>query len=217
MNDDGLYESIRSETVVLSLTSASSAVGRILPSAPDIHTVTIIDAQRTAPTLSLLPPAAVTEGDARNVRAVLTGALDEPVEVLLTVTGGDADLADYSTPATLRVTIPAGDTSVAFVITATIDNLYEGAPETVVLTLSVPNNVITVADPVQTLTIMDLGTTPILSLEVPTEVRENVGVLVLTATLDGELDVSVPITLSASGTAIDGDDYTFPSSLTISG
>ena len=215
VNDDGLYEGLESEKVVLRLTSASSAVGEILPSAPDVHTVTIIDAQRTAPTLSLEPPAAVTEGGARNVRAVLTGALDEPVEVLLTVTGGDADTADYTLPTTLRVTIPAGDTSVVFEITATIDNLYEGATETVELTLSVPNNGITVANPVQTLTIMDLDTQPILSLEVPTEVRENVGVLVLTATLDGELDVSVPITLSASGTAIDGDDYTFPASLTI--
>ena len=214
VNDDGLYDGLESETVVLRLTSASSAVGRILPSAPDVHTVTIIDAQRTAPTLSLEPPAAVTEGGARNVRAVLTGALDESVEVLLTVTGGDADTADYSTPATLRVTIPAGDTSVAFEITATIDNIYEGAPETVELTLSVPNNGITVTNPVQTLTIMDLDPTPTLSLSGVMNVAEGAGTLTLTATLDGELDVSVPITLSTGGTA-DGDDYTFPSSLTI--
>ena len=217
-NDDGLYDGSTPETVVLRLTSASSALGAILPSSPTEHTVMIVMDAQSQPTLSLEPPAAVTEDEARTVEAVLTGALDEDLEVLLEVTpGGDANPADYTLPTTLRVTIPAGETRVAFVITAARDNIYEGEPETLILTLSAPNGGVVDGTLEQTLTIMDLDIQPTLSLEGVMNVSEGAGTLTLTANLDGVLDVPVPITLSAGpgGTAIEGTDYTLPSSLVI--
>ena len=204
---DSVYDGSAPETVLLTLSSARNAVGTIARGTITAHTVMIDDVQTTAPMLSLDPITAVTEGDARTVEAVLTGALDEPVEVLLTVTGGDATTADYRTPAMLRVTIPAGETRVAFVITAAVDGIYEGAPETLELTLSTTNGEVKEGDLVRTLTIMDGDDLPTLSLEGVTDVPEGVGTLILTARLSGVLDVDVDVTLAVGG-AVTTADYT---------
>ena len=204
---DSVYDGSAPETVLLTLSSASNAVGTIALGATTVHTLTITDAQPTAPTLSLEPDApSVTEGGSVIFTATLTGALDEPVEVLLTVTGGDATTADYRAPAMLRVTIPAGETRVAFVITAAVDGIYEGAPETVEFTLSAPNGEVTGTALEQTLTIMDGDDLPTLSLEGVTDVPEGVGTLILTARLSGVLDVDVDVTLAVNE-AVYMDDY----------
>ena len=212
-DNDDLYDGSAPETVVLRLKSASSTLGDILPSTPDEHIVMITDAQKTAPTLSLEQPAAVTEGNSRDVVARLTGdALDEDLVVLLEITG---DTADYTTPTMLRVTIPAGEFMATFTIMATADGIYDGDPETLILNLSAPNGGVTNGVLQRMLTIMDLDTQPTLSLEGVMDVSEGAGTLTLTARLDGALDTPVQITLSTGGTATEGDDYTFPSSLTI--
>ena len=205
---DSVYDGSAPETVTLTLSSASNAVGTIALGATIIHTVTITDLQKVAPTLSLEPDApSVTEGGSVIFTATLTGALDEPVEVLLTVTtGGDANPDDYTLPTTLLATIPAGETRVAFVITAAVDGIYEGAPETVVFTLSAPNGEVTGTALEQTLTIMDGDDLPTLSLEGVTDVPENVGTLILTARLSGVLDVDVDVTLAVNE-AVYMDDY----------
>ena len=205
------------ETVILTLSSASNAVGTIALGATTVHTLTIDD-QQDQPTLSLeLSAPSVTEGGSVIFTATLTGALDEPVEVLLAVTGGDANPDDYTLPTTLLATIPTGATTVAFVITANTDGIYEGDPETLILTLSTTSSAVMNGNLVRTLMIMDLDTQPTLSLEGVTDISEVAGTLTLTARLDGVLDIPVQITLSAGtgGTATEGIDYTLPSSLEI--
>ena len=215
---DSVYDGSAPETVLLTLSSASNAVGSIARGTITAHTVTIDDLQKVAPTLSLEPDApSVTEGGSVIFTATLTGALDEPVEVLLTVTGGDANPDDYTLPTTLLATIPTGATTVAFVITANTDGIYEGDPETLILTLSTTSSAVMNGNLVRTLMIMDLDTQPTLSLEGVTDISEVAGTLTLTARLDGVLDIPVQITLSAGtgGTATEGIDYTLPSSLEI--
>ena len=108
-----------------------------------------------------------------------------------------------------------GETSVEFDITAAVDGIYEGDPETLILTLSTTNSTVLNGNLVRTLTITDLDTQPTLSVEGVMNVSEGAGTLTLTARLDGALNIPVPIMLSTGGTATENEGYTFPSSLTM--
>ena len=107
---DSIYEFTETiEFVILTLS------GPAVTGAVDRVTVTITD-DDPVPTVSLeLSSESVTEGSVVTVSAELSGAYPAPVEVLFEIVGVSVDLTDYSTPSSLRVTIPAGDTLVSFV------------------------------------------------------------------------------------------------------
>ena len=209
--DDNLAE--ETENLTIGISSVEYG-GNQLQS--DARFELLITDDESRPTLSLeLSELSVDEGSGVTVTAVLSGAFAEDVEVLLEVVGGTADTADYSTPAILLDTIPARETRVAFVITATMDRIYEGLfAETLQLRLSVPARPTTISAMVQTLTINDLETLPNLSLNGAVDVGEETGILRLTVDLSGPLDENVELTLTVGGD-VNTDDYSLTPTLTI--
>ena len=209
--DDNLAEDIENLTIGFSSVEYG---GNQLQSEVSFE-LTITD-DELRPTLSLeLSELSVDEGSGVTVAAVLSGPFAEGVEVLLEIVGGTADTADYSTPTILLDTIPAGETRVAFVITAAVDGIYEGlVAETLELRLSIPARGATIPAAVRTLTINDLETLPTLSLNGAMDVGEESGILRLTVDLSDPLDENVELTLAVSGD-VNTDDYSLTPTLTI--
>ena len=205
---DGIYEFTETiEFVILTLS------GPAVTGAVDRVTVTITD-DDPVPTVSLeLSSESVTEGSVVTVSAELSGAYPAPVEVLFEIVGVSVDLTDYSTPSSLRVTIPAGDTLVSFVLTATVDGLYEVMSETLELRLRVPSNAVQVTGGVQTLTIVDTDSEPTVSLEpVNPSVKEGDSVVV-DAVLSGAQVDAVEVLLELTDVTASGSDYITPTTL----
>ena len=204
--DDDLDEVDEMFTVTLS----GGSSGVLLTAS--VATVTILDDD--VPTLSLeLSSESVIEGAGVTVSAVLSSSYTDTVEVLFEVVGGSAEFADYSTPSSLRVTIPVGATRASFVLTATADLMYEATDETLTLRLSLLSGGVRLTGAVQTLTIIDDGPVPTVSLELSSaSVVEGVGV-----TVSAELSVvyasEVEVLLEIVGGSAEFADYLTPSTL----
>ena len=204
--DDDLDEVDEMFTVTLS----GGSSGILLTAS--VATVTILDDD--VPTLSLeLSSESVIEGAGVTVSAVLSSSYTDTVEVLFEVVGGSAEFADYSTPSSLRVTIPVGATRASFVLTATADLMYEATDETLTLRLSLLSGGVRLTGAVQTLTIIDDGPVPTVSLELSSaSVVEGVGV-----TVSAELSVvyasEVEVLLEIVGGSAEFADYLTPSTL----
>ncbi|AUV86140.1 tandem-95 repeat protein [Vibrio campbellii] len=127
---DGTYEGAESFTVTIKdVDGADAAIG-----ANDNASVVINDAQQ-APTVSIAADqASVTEGGDANFTVSIDQKSDEDVVVSFTI-GGDVDGKDYQAPTIYKVTIPAGQTSVALDITTLDDGIYEGT-ENLTITLT---------------------------------------------------------------------------------
>ena len=201
------------ETVVLTLTSAT---GDVTLGATSVHTVTIMDAE-TAPTVIFNTGSSmVAEGDSANVEVRLDGDLHESAVVVSFTVGGTAVAGvDFTSPVPMdSVTIPAGDRSATITFAITSDSSYEGADETVVLTLTSATGDVTVGTPsVHTVTITDNDVPPdavVIGFDpVPYSVDENDGLVVLTVKLlSGTLTETVVVNYETmGGSAIAGKDY----------
>ena len=208
IKDESRYDGV-TETVILTL---NSATGGVTVGATNVHTLTIDDRQNR-PTLSLDPVAAVAEGGTRNVVARLSGALDENVIVTLTATPGTAGTDDYSLVQT-SVTIPSGTLEATFMVSATDDDVYEGNED---LTLSASAPGVT-GTPSRDLTIMEMAgeTAPTLSLGTVATVDEGTAIEIV-VNLSGAYatDIEVTLELLSGGTAMESEDYTRPSQLSM--
>ena len=176
------------------------------------------------PQLSLqeIVPMSIREGMIVTVTATLDMASVRTIIVELTPSHTDANLADYTTPTTLRVTIQPGATFATFTIMATADGIYEGAAETLEFTLSVVGGGAEVAEPrSRQLSILDIDTVPSISfVEARSRIAENaansrhdIGLR-----LSGALKDDITVSFTTAGSATRGADYTLiPTTVTIPG
>jgi hypothetical protein len=122
----------------------------------------------------------------------------------LVVTLLSSDTTEATVPAT--VTIPDGELSATFAITAVDDAIIDG---TQTVTINVSADGFDGAS--ETIDVVDDELPPDVTLSVsPSEIAENGGVATLTATLSEVTTFDVEVNLSLSGTAISGDDYSIP-------
>jgi hypothetical protein len=175
-------------------------------------------AAQTLPTVTLTAPdplATERPFSTGTFRLTRTGTLSAPLTVRLTRAGTATAGSDYvSSP--LSHTIPAGASSADIAVTPLNDSLAE-APETVVLTLT-PRSAYVVGSP-RTATVTLLSDEkPTVTLTAPTptatEAGPSAGVFRITRT--GQLNGSLTVRLTRTGTATAGSDYVnFPLTLTI--
>ena len=176
------------------------------------------------PQLSLqeIVPMSIREGMIVTVTATLDMASVRTIIAELTPSHTDADLADYTTPTTLRATIQPGATFATFTIIATADGIYEGTAETLEFTLSVVGGGAEVAEPrSRQLSILDIDTVPSISFvaarsriaENAANSRHDIGLR-----LSGALKDDITVSFTTAGSATRGADYTLiPTTVTIRG
>jgi hypothetical protein len=131
--DDSVFEG--SETVILTLSAGTGySVG-----SPSSATVTIADNDLPTVTVSATDAnASETPGDAGTFTVTRTGSAVAALTVNFTLSGTAVNGSDYTTIAS-SVTIAAGASSAALIVTPIDDTAVEGS-ETVILTLSVNAN-----------------------------------------------------------------------------
>ena len=194
------------ETVVLTLTSAT---GDVTVGTPSVHTVTITDAE-TAPTVIFNTDSSmVAEGGSANVVVELDGDLHaSDVVVSFTIGGTATPGTDFTAPMT-TVTIPTGDSSAMITFNIDADQRYEGAADTVVLTLTSATGDVTVGPPsVHTVTITDAETAPTVVFNTDSSMSDEGTTANVLVELDGDLHASdVVVSFTIGGTAVVGDDY----------
>ncbi len=174
----------------------------------------IIDAPSIA--LSVSPTAIAENGGAQQVTVTArwgdAGASAVPTDTVVALAwGGTAGVGDYARSGGDSVTIPANarSGSATVTITPTDDRLLEG-DESIGILGSALGHSVTAAE----VTLQDNETVPAVSLAVDTDsVPEGGGVRTVTvsATLDPEVAMAndvTTVTLSLSGTAVQGTDYT---------
>ena len=204
ITDDGIDE--EPETFELGLRVPPNTVELSVNAS---RAVTILD--EIVPQLSLLEIAPIKEGMAGLVTAALDIAAGTTIAVELIPSHTDADLADYSTPTTLRAMIPPGELTVAFTISATADGIYEGT-EILEFTLSIVSGGASVADPrIRQLSIIDAESVPSISfVEESSEIAEDAMHEIELRLSDGALQNDITVTFETSGSATKGAnaDYT---------
>ncbi len=193
--------------------------------APSAQTLTITDddeggavAPRAASTLTLvLAPEQISEnGGESRVTAQLSGAASE--DVTLTVSAeavAPADANDFALSANRELTIAAGETESAGMVTLTaVDNTVANPNRQVTVTASVAGAPGVAAPAAQTLTIVDDETptpTPTLTLVLvlaAEQITENRGESRVTAQLSGATATDVTLTVSAEAVApADANDF----------
>ncbi len=147
------------------------------------------------------------------VELSLISALDVVVDY--TVGGTALEGSDFSV-APNPVTISAGSLTADITITLTDDALDEDA-ETIVLTLLDPPNADLGTVTVHTATVSDDDPEPTLQFDLSSSsVGEGAGTTALSLSLSAPSGRPVSVPFSASGTAIDPDDYTFATSSPLS-
>ena len=203
---DGLYEGDETVSFELSVVSGPAVASTV----SSVVTVTIVE---EVPTVSLaLSSASVVEGVGVTVSAELSVVYASEVEVLLEIVGGSAEFADYLTPSTLRATLPAGSTSVAYVLTATVDGLYEGlAAETLELRVRVFGTGGLISSSVETLEIEDVDKVTIGFQETTYRKAEGENAVLRVAVLVGTLAPGVELSLNyetLDDSAYASSDYT---------
>ena len=197
------------ETVVLTLTSATSAIGRVTVDATKSeHTITITD-NETAPTVMFnTDSSTVAEGGTASVVVELDGDLHESEVVVNFTVGGPAVAGDDYTSPGSSVTIPAGESSTMITFAIEDDRRYDGAAETVVLTLtSATGNVTLGATSVHTVTITDDETAPTVTLSPATPSVIEGARAVFTVNLSGGLDEDLTLELAVSNGSSEDEDY----------
>ena len=206
--DDGIYEGAEALTVSLdSVTGADATVDTGSAS------VTIDDAQ-SAPKVSIVADQTnVTEAGTAGFTVSIDQEADEDVVVTFSI-GGDVDGDDYTAPTTYTVTIPAGSTSVDLDIATLDDGIYEGAEALTVSLDSVTGADATVDTGSASVTIDDAQSAPKVSIVADQTNVTEAGTAGFTVSIDQEADEDVVVTFSIGGD-VDGDDYTAPTTYTV--
>ena len=144
------------------------------------------------------------EAGVATVTATISGVSGSPVTIDLNVGGSATDGVDYTISGT-QIVIPGGSTSGSVTVTAIQDALDE-ADETVVVDIASVTGATGTGQ--ATVTITDDDEAPLVGLAVDTAtIGEDGGVATATATLSAASGQDVTVTLGATGTATDGDDY----------
>ncbi len=193
-----------------------------LPASNRTVKVLVVDADGAAfPTVSLSASAnRVTEGSPVTITAALSAVLTTDVVIPISLIAGTAEPDDYGTLDS--ITIPSGDLTATATLTTNQDIDTDDETLTVQLGAQLPLTVDAGSPTSLSLTIEDdepISSLPTVSLSAtPNPVRENES-LTITATLSSAVDrdVTIAITLTPGGGAVDADevDYGALNSITI--
>ena len=157
-------------------------------------------------TLEVDPASIAEDAGVATVTATLSAAAGQAVTINLAIGGTATDGADFTASDT-QIVIAPGGTSGSVTITAVQDALDE-ADETVVVDVDSVTGATEQGEQQVTVTITDDDEAPLVSLAVDTAtIGEDGGVATATATLSAASGQDVAVTLGATGTATDGDDY----------
>ncbi|PRY96370.1 gliding motility-associated-like protein [Marinilabilia salmonicolor] len=204
--DDGISEG--SETLSIDITGVSAGATE---DGTQSQPLTITD-DEGVPTVTI---SASSTSFAENASTTITATLSNPstqdIVVHLQVNNQNAEPEDYTVSAN-PVTIEAGNTTATTIISGVEDNFYEGNEH---LNISISHTsggaVDTGSNTPVTLSITDLQTPPLVSLSVsPASITEN-GSSTITATLSNPTFEEVTVSLSYSGDATRGEDYSLSS------
>lgn len=213
---DSMHEP--SETIIADIGSPTNAT----TSGTTSHTITITD-DDTAPTVQFTAATQIASESTSTITitAQLSAASGFAVSVPFSVnagstaTGGGTDYSISASP----LSIPAGSTALALTITINNDALYE-LSETVVVDMGSPTNATASGTTSHTATITDDDPMPTVQFTAASQsAAENVGTFVMVGVQPSAVSgvaITVPITINAGSTAINGTDYTgVPASITI--
>ncbi|MFL2724911.1 MAG: Calx-beta domain-containing protein, partial [Gammaproteobacteria bacterium] len=204
------------ETVIVTLSNPSNAT----LGSDDAHTYTITD-NDDAPTVDF---NISTSSGAESVSSAaltvdLSAASSQNVTVNYAVTGTATGSGTDYTLADGTLTISAGGTSGTITIAGIIDDSLDEPDETVIITLSSPNNATLGSDSVHTYTITDNENTPTVDFNTTSSSgAESVSSKAITVDLSGTSSQNATVDYSVTGTATgSGTDYTLANgTLTIS-
>lgn len=207
INDDSIVEP--NESVVVRLTNPTASI-----LGTNVTYTYVIDDNDVATTVPLAgfsqAAASIVESSPGNYAAIITlsEAASSSVSVDYTVTGGSATLAaDYNLNSG-TLTFSPGDSTKIISIGLLDDNAVESA-ETIILSLSNPVGCLLTAQTTHTLTLTD-DDLPVVTLTAndssASEITGNEGQFTLTRT--GPTGSALTVSLTSSGTATSGTDYT---------
>ena len=204
------------ETVIVTLSNASNAT----LGSDTVHTYTIND-NDNAPVVDFNSTssngAETTSSKALTVD--LSAASGQDVTVDYAVTGTATGSGTDYTLANGTLTISAGSTSGTITIASIVDDSLDEANETVIVTLSSPNNATLGSDSVHTYTITDNDDAPVVDFNATSSSgAESVSSKDLTVDLSAASGQDVTVDYAVTGTATgSGTDYTLANgTLTIS-
>ncbi|WP_010665108.1 Calx-beta domain-containing protein [Marinilabilia salmonicolor] len=205
--DDNIYEG----TETLSLQLSDPTGGGAVIGTPNVLDFEIID-DESIPELSL---SASENSFAENASTTITATLSNPstqdIVVHLQVNNQNAEPEDYTVSAN-PVTIEAGNTTATTIISGVEDNFYEGNEHlNVSISHTSGGSVDTGSNTPLTLTITDNQTPPLVSLSTSTSGITEGGSSTVTATLSNPTFEDVTVSLSYSGDATRGEDYSLSS------
>ena len=212
--NDSLDEA--NETVIVTLSNPSNAtLGN-----DDVHTYTITD-NDSAPVIDFNTTSSngAESVSAKAITVDLSAASGQNVTVNYAVTGTATGSGIDYTLANGTLTISAGSTSGAITIASIVNDSLDEANETVIVTLSSPNNATLGSDDVHTYTINDNDNAPVVDFNTTSSNgAESVSSKAITVDLSSASSKNVTVNYAVTGTATgSGTDYTLANgTLTIS-
>ncbi|MDC3012198.1 Ig-like domain-containing protein [SAR86 cluster bacterium] len=212
--DDSIDEA--DETVVLTL---SNPVNATLGS-DSVHTYTITDNENT-PTIdfNVVSSSGDESVSAKAITVDLSGPSSEIITVDFAVTGTATGTGTDYTLLNGTLSIPAGDTTGTITIANIVDDTTDESDETVIVTLSSPNNASLGSDDVHTYTIVDNDNQPTIHFNSASSTgAEDISSVALPVDLSAASSNDITVNYAVTGTATgSGTDYTLADgTLTIS-
>ena len=212
--EDSLDEA--DETVIVTLSSPSNAT----LGSDSVHTYTITDNDST-PNIDFdnSSSSGAESVSSAGLGVTLGAASGRDVTVNYVVTGTATGSGTDYTLANGTLSITAGDTTGTITIAGIVDDLIDEANETVIVTLSSPNNAVLGSGRVHTYTITDNDSTPVVDFNTTSSSgAESIFSKDLTVDLSVASSQNITVDYAVTGTATgSGTDYTLANdTLTIS-
>ena len=203
--NDSLDEA--NETVIVTLSSPSNAT----LGSDDAHTYTITDNDNPPVVdFNVTSSSGAESSSSKAITVDLSAASSQNVTVNYAVTGTATGSGTDYTLANGTATIAAGLTSTMITIGSIVNDSLDEADETVILTLSSPNNATLGSNSVHTYTINDNDSAPVIAFEATSsDGLESVSSKAISVNLSAVSGQNVTVNYAVTGTATgSGTDYT---------
>ena len=211
--DDSITEG--NETVIVTLSSPSNAT----LGSDDVHTYTITDNDSVVVDFNSTSSSGAESLSSKALTVDLSAASTQDVTVDYAVTGTATGSGTDYTLANGTLTISAGSTSGTITIASIVDDGLDEVDETVIVTLSNPNNATLGSDDVHTYSITDNDNAPVVDFNsTSSNGAESVSSKALTVDLSAASSQDITVSYAVTGTAAgSGTDFTLANgTLTIS-